>query len=297
MNASREPKVLVSIIIPTIGRRARLERTILTLLDQTLEPRLYEVIVVDDASSETYEWLPERVQVMRRSSRGGPGGARNTGLAAAVGDFVAFTDDDCLVPREWLSSLLDAFHRYPAASAVGGPLMPDVSHLDAAPARLERRQALDYYRRMNVDPFHQERVAPADVSTAWGTNNLAWRAAPLRALGGFLEGTSASEDRDLAQRAGAAGHFAVIHAGGGAPQPRVLVEGPVAPPRVRATTWTWKARCGGHREVRLPSARGIRPRSLVGVGAGPGPAHRCPTERRRVLRGGRPRCHVPQEAE
>jgi glycosyltransferase involved in cell wall biosynthesis len=202
--------VLVSVIVPTIGRRARLQRTIENLLDQTLDSRLYEVIVADDASSETYEWLPDRVRLVRRTARGGPGGARNTGLTEASGEFAAFTDDDCLVPTDWLSSLLDAFRRYPSASAAGGPLMPDPSHLHTAPARLERRNVLDYYRRMHVDPFHDERVARADVSPAWGTNNLAWRATPLRALGGFLEGTSESEDGDLALRAGAAGHFAVF---------------------------------------------------------------------------------------
>jgi glycosyltransferase involved in cell wall biosynthesis len=200
----------VSVIVPTIGRRVLLERTLQALLDQTLEPGRYEVIVVDDASSGTYEWLPDRVRLVRRTARGGPGGARNTGLAEAVGEFVAFTDDDCLVPNGWLSSLLNAFRRYPSASAVGGPLMPDPSHLNRAPARLERRNALDYYRRMHVDPFHEERVARADVSPAWGTNNLAWRATALRALGGFLDGTAASEDRDLALRAGAAGHLAVF---------------------------------------------------------------------------------------
>ena len=201
---------VVSVIIPTIGRRVRLERTLATVLDQTLDPSLYEVILSDDASSDTYEWLPDRVRLVRRRDRGGPGGARNTGLAEAAGEFVAFTDDDCLVPSEWLSMLLDAFRRYPSASAVGGPLMPDGSHLHRAPARLEHRDVTDYYRRLHVDPFHDERVARADVSPAWGTNNLAWRAGPLRTLGGFLEGTLASEDGDLARRAGRAGHVTVF---------------------------------------------------------------------------------------
>lgn len=200
----------VSVIVPTIGRRALLERTLQALLDQTLEPGRYELIVVDDASSETYEWLPDRVRLVRRSVRGGAGGARNAGLSEVLGEVVAFTDDDCLVPIDWLSSLLDAFSRYPQASAVGGPLTPDASHLRTAAARLERHLAMDYYRRMGIDPFHEERAARADLSPAWGTNNLAWWAAPLRALGGFLEGTSTPEDRDLALRAGAAGHFAVF---------------------------------------------------------------------------------------
>jgi glycosyltransferase involved in cell wall biosynthesis len=210
VTGSRDPRVLVSVIVPTIGRRARLQRTIQTLLNQTLDWRLYEVIIAGGASNETYEWLPDRVRLVRRSSHRGPGGGRNTGLAEAAGEFVAFTDDDCLVPSEWLASLLETFRRFPSASAVGGPLMPDPSHLHKAPARLERQHAIDSYRRMHVDPFHDESLARGDVSPAWGTNNLAWRTTELRALGGFLEGTGASEDRDLALRAGLAGHFAVF---------------------------------------------------------------------------------------
>jgi glycosyltransferase involved in cell wall biosynthesis len=201
---------MISVVVPTIGRPTSLQRTLETISRQSLDPDQYEVIVVDDASSETYAWLPDRVRLIRRGSRGGPGGARNTGLAQAVGEFVVFTDDDCLVPHDWLSSFLDAFGRYPTASAVGGPLMPDPSHLHAAPARLERHTAMDYFRRSDVDPFHDLKVHRSDLSPAWGTNNLAWRAERLRTLGGFIEGTSTSEDRDLAIRAGAAGHSTVF---------------------------------------------------------------------------------------
>ena len=210
MISPSEPKPIVSVVIPTIGRPDRLRCTLQTVLNQSLDPRLYEVLVVDDASSETYQWLPDRVRLVRRTQRGGPGGARNVGIAGASCEVIAFTDDDCLVPDQWLALLLDAFRRFPSAAAVGGPLLPDPSHMDRAPARLERRQVIDYYRGMGVDPLRDETVASADASPAWGTNNLAWRAGHLRDLGGFLEGTSASEDRDLAARAGAVGHVTVF---------------------------------------------------------------------------------------
>jgi glycosyltransferase involved in cell wall biosynthesis len=210
MSSDPLSQVLVSVVIPSIGRRRLLGAALASLERQTLDRRSFEVIVVDDESPETYEWLPSYVRLLKRPTRGGPGGARNTGIAAASGRFVAFTDDDCLVPSNWLVSLMNAFQRFPSVSAVGGPLLPSAVHMKAAPARLEHMATMEYFRRMHVDPLRDEVVTPADASPAWGTNNLAWRMPALRSLDGFAEGTTVSEDRDLALRAGAAGLLAAF---------------------------------------------------------------------------------------
>jgi glycosyltransferase involved in cell wall biosynthesis len=99
---------LVSVVLPTHNRAAFLERAIRSVVAQT-ETNL-EIIVVDDASSDgTPELLNRllgndpRVRILRNLKSLGGGGARNVGIAAATGEWVAFIDDD----DEWAANKLE----------------------------------------------------------------------------------------------------------------------------------------------------------------------------------------------
>lgn len=92
---------LVSVVLPTLNRSALLPRSIGSVLNQT--HRDLELIVVDDGSSEDLKPLVEsfhdnRLRYLRRDKSGGPAAARNSGVAAARGAFIAFQDSD----DEWL---------------------------------------------------------------------------------------------------------------------------------------------------------------------------------------------------
>ncbi|MFH1104757.1 MAG: glycosyltransferase family 2 protein [Actinomycetota bacterium] len=113
---------LVSVVIPTYNRGVRLLRAVGSALGQT--HAAIEVVVVDDGSTDgTGALLAERfggddrVRCLIRPN-GGPAAARNTGLAAARGDFVAFLDSD----DEWLPWKLGfelaCLDRLPAAGMV-----------------------------------------------------------------------------------------------------------------------------------------------------------------------------------
>lgn len=92
--------MLVSVIIPTYNRAGTIERTLKSVLSQTL-PSL-EVIVVDDGSTDrTAEVLlpyRDRIHLIRQDNQG-PSAAKNSGIKAATGDILAFLDsDDCWLP-------------------------------------------------------------------------------------------------------------------------------------------------------------------------------------------------------
>jgi glycosyltransferase involved in cell wall biosynthesis len=89
----------LSVVIPTYNRRDRLGRVLDALERQSTPAENFEVVVVDDGSTDgTSEWLSTRVTAFAlkrlRLQNGGPARARNEGIRAASGDIVLFVDDD-----------------------------------------------------------------------------------------------------------------------------------------------------------------------------------------------------------
>lgn len=110
---SEQTQVLISVIIPTCHRNDLLAKCLNCLAPgvQTLSPEQYEVIVTDDGSRSTAE------QLMRDNyswahwgagPRNGPAQNRNSGAALAQGEWLAFTDDDCLPSPNWLAAYAEA---------------------------------------------------------------------------------------------------------------------------------------------------------------------------------------------
>ncbi len=105
----------VSVIVATRDRAAFLPDLLGALAEQTMETHRFEVIVVDDGSTDgTWSALEGlagtttlRLQGLRLGHSVGQGPARNLGIRAARGETVAFTDDDCIPDRSWLSSLTE----------------------------------------------------------------------------------------------------------------------------------------------------------------------------------------------
>ena len=98
-------KPKVSVILPTFNRSRSLAMAAESVLNQTFTD--LELIIVDDASSDdteaaVCELQDGRVRYLKRESNGGASAARNTGIAAARGRFIAFQDSDDL----WLPGKL-----------------------------------------------------------------------------------------------------------------------------------------------------------------------------------------------
>jgi GT2 family glycosyltransferase len=105
--------LLFSVIVPTHQRNDLLAKCLDCLAPgvQTLPAQQYEVIVTDDGSQITAEeMIRERYPWAKwvAGSRKGPAANRNNGARFAQGEWLAFTDDDCLPEPEWLSALAEA---------------------------------------------------------------------------------------------------------------------------------------------------------------------------------------------
>jgi glycosyltransferase involved in cell wall biosynthesis len=113
-----------SLIIPTYRRKELLRGCVETCLRQ--EYPAHEIIVVDDASPDdttamVHTEFPEVIS-LRLERNSGPATARNRGIAAASGDIIVFTDDDCLLPPDFLTRLAEGYRNHPEIAGAGGYL-------------------------------------------------------------------------------------------------------------------------------------------------------------------------------
>jgi glycosyltransferase involved in cell wall biosynthesis len=96
----------ISVIIPTHNRAAVLGHSLRTVLAQTLEPSRYEVIVIDDGSSDDTEDVVQTLDdpriIFRAVRHGGASAARNHALGIARGELVVFLDDDAFIAPDFL---------------------------------------------------------------------------------------------------------------------------------------------------------------------------------------------------
>ena len=124
-----------SVVIPTYGRPQFVDAAIRSVLGQSVSD--LECIVVDDASPEPVDLAPDgllddpRLRLVRRDDNGGPAAARNTGIDAAVGKYVAFLDDDDLWLPDRLLDARRAHERAPVAVCWQSSLGDDTEALPA----------------------------------------------------------------------------------------------------------------------------------------------------------------------
>src|SRR6185503_19644585 len=103
----------VSVVIPTYNRKAQLVECLAALERQTVLPQEFEVVIVDDGSTDGTEaalrerTFPFQLQYHRQSNQG-PGTARNFGIAVAQGELVLFIGDDIFADPRLLEAHLVA---------------------------------------------------------------------------------------------------------------------------------------------------------------------------------------------
>jgi glycosyltransferase involved in cell wall biosynthesis len=167
-------KPTTSVIVPVFNGAMLVGEAIGSILAQ-LDPA-DEVIVVDDASTDetprTLAALAPRITVLQGRGEG-PSAARNLGLAAARGDFIALLDHDDLWPPGRHQALLAALEADPGADAAAGRVRIRVDSGDC-PAFYQQLDGAHWpgilmsclYRRRLI-----EAMGPFDVTMRFGEDN------------------------------------------------------------------------------------------------------------------------------
>jgi glycosyltransferase involved in cell wall biosynthesis len=167
----------------------------------------FEVIVVDnrpDGTRDERDWarlgVDPRLRILAEP-RPGVSAARNTGIRAAGGEVVAFTDDDVEVDSGWLRAVAGRFLAEPDADCVTGPVLP--KELETPAQQYFERYGFGRARSYRVTSYRTVggfRVRDADGGPVgwlyqlgpYGTGaNMAFRARALAELGGFDEALGA----------------------------------------------------------------------------------------------------------
>jgi glycosyltransferase involved in cell wall biosynthesis len=118
------------VVVPTHNRASSLRHTIASLQQQNLSSDDYEIIVVDNASTDDTKIVVEEAnhngpKEVRYVYEGQLGlhNARHAGARAAQAAILAFTDDDAICERDWLEQLL-ACYNDPLVGCAGGKILP-----------------------------------------------------------------------------------------------------------------------------------------------------------------------------
>jgi mycofactocin glycosyltransferase len=183
----------VTVVIPVRDRAVELDRCLGALGTG------YPVIVVDDGSEDSGSTADvcrrHRARLVRRPAPGGPGPARNDGLALVATPLAAFLDSDCAADPGWIAQLAAHFAD-PMVGAVAARVRA-VTGSSAVGRYLAARAPID------LGP-HEARVAPLTRLSYVPTAALLVRTDAIPA-GGFDPGLRYGEDVDLIWRMIAAG--------------------------------------------------------------------------------------------
>lgn len=142
----------ISIVIATFNRHRFLRQTLASVFAQQLPAEDYEVVVVDDGSTDgTADWLrrlrpPCRFQLLEQPNRGQTV-ALNAGVRAATGDWVLFLDDDLLCEPTLLQEHL-ASHADANRSVVLGPMVVSPDSTKGLAGQWMRLLLDEYYARL-----------------------------------------------------------------------------------------------------------------------------------------------------
>lgn len=176
----------ISVVIPAFNEEKQILTCLTSLKTQTLSPDQYEIIVVDNNSTDNTADIAKQAGVrVVQCTQKGVAAARQYGVTQASADIIAFTDADSHVPNEWLSKI-NLKMKDKTLLVLGGKVMPDTKD----------RVTLFLYEVADRLILVQQLLGKV---LPWGIN-LAVRRDALETIGGFDKQIASAEDWDVALR-------------------------------------------------------------------------------------------------
>ena len=199
-------KPLVSIIIPVKNEAHNIEKC-LHSLHALCYPR-YEIIVVNDGSTDSTGEILKKFPAVTVITTGGvgPAAARNLAIEQSRGEYLAFTDGDCLIDPEWLNELLAHFTEENIMGVGGDQLSPE----DETPF------GKDVHDFMNLIAFSTDYLKTKKTVMAVKHNptcNMMYRKKAFQIQEGFKKDLWPCEDLEFDYRLIRAGYTLIFNPG------------------------------------------------------------------------------------
>ena len=179
----------ISLIIPVINEENKIEQCLEAVFNQSFQP--FEVILVDGHSKDSTVKRAKRYPiVVLFEDYHSRAGACQMGLENAHGEFVAFTDADCLPQKDWLKNLIKEFDE--GVVGVGGGIKNIGETFWEKSINFTTRTFLGSANSVQGRLFNDKR----HVKSISGCNSI-YRKADLVKVGGFNIALSTAEDTEL----------------------------------------------------------------------------------------------------
>jgi glycosyltransferase involved in cell wall biosynthesis len=209
LGAMDMPPTFVSAVVCTRNRHSSVGQSIRAILANDYTP--FELVVIDQSTTDETGVILRAIAAEDSRLRyvhveqAGLSRAYNTGIRSTTGEILVFTDDDCLVPANWIRTIIAAFHAEPEADLLYGQVVPLPT--EGAEAHLTPSLNINY----------PERLSKADGFRVFGMGaNFAARRRLFDTVGYFDEilggggELKSSQDFDLAYRTYKAGRVTLL---------------------------------------------------------------------------------------
>ena len=195
---AEQPALLASVIVPVFEGAQTLDACLRALSVQTIESRRYEVIVVDDGSTDSSAEMAARYGVrVLNQEHAGAAAARNRGAAEARGQALLYTDADCEPSPDWIEQMLAPFAD-PKVVGVKGAY------------RTRQHSVVARFVQAEFEEKYDRQKAAGSIDFV-DTYAAAYRREVLMAHGGFDPEFLMDEDQELSFRLARAGCRLIFH--------------------------------------------------------------------------------------
>ncbi len=188
---------VASVVVPAHNAERTIGRCLTALANQTVPRASYEVLVVDDGSTDRTAAVAAEhgAVVLTHPTRSGAGAARNTGAAQARGHLLLFIDADCEATPAWVEEMLRPFTETSVCAVYGAYRTRQTSliaqfaqaEFEERYTRLTQRESIDFlathaaaFRRevfARSDGFRRDLLGNEDVEIAYRLSRQGFRLA------------------------------------------------------------------------------------------------------------------------